>query len=605
MLFSQDKVYAPTLISPLNSAINIGVDAFLLDWSSVAGAVKYEVQVDTNNNFSNPQIIIANLSATIVSELLLYGTYYNWRVRAIGEPGDTSAWSVVTRTFKTKEYPNLTLPKDVITLSNKTITITTKSDTIMVSVTPAPVYKDTITPPDSTVVINLPDTTITISITSDSTIMIITTPPGDTIIISPPVTTKIFKPSNYDAPISITLPDTTISFLPADTVKYKHDISPYFKWEKITGSPNYLAEIDTVPDFNSPFLKSAVAGNVDTIIIDLFLYGQGYFYRAKAYHSGDTSEWSMVNYFTTKQKPVLEKPAQGTASSNVTLVKELEWEAIIGSTAFQYAYSTNSNFIQSTIVNVPPSAFTISNSTNLSTRKGIVKIAADTLPYGDTIYWKARSISQHDTSLWSTHRWLTTIKTVTLTSPANGATNVAVNPTFKWKKIDGSIKYQVQYDTNSLFLAPTSSLVAHPTGTALEVSLPITTQLQSYTNYFWRVRAISSRDTSDWATASFKTQPGVDISEYSLENNISIYPNPTKGNLHINVSVQTATNYALNVSNILGQEIYKKEGNLIPILIGTQNNNIKVDLSNLNNGIYFLTIDIGDEKATRKIILDK
>ena len=74
----------------------------------------------------------------------------------------------------------------------------------------------------------------------------------------------------------------------------------------------------------------------------------------------------------------------------------------------------------------------------------------------------------------------------------------------------------------------------------------------------------------------------------NLNDNISIYPNPAKTELNINVSLNDINE--LSISNLLGQ-----------VLIISQNQN-RIDISDLPNGIYIITISRGQLNQTQKFI---
>ena len=78
------------------------------------------------------------------------------------------------------------------------------------------------------------------------------------------------------------------------------------------------------------------------------------------------------------------------------------------------------------------------------------------------------------------------------------------------------------------------------------------------------------------------------INNFNLNDNISIYPNPAKTELNLNVSQNDINE--LSISNLLGQ-----------VLIKLQNQN-RIDISNLTNGIYILEITQGQNKYTKKFI---
>ena len=87
------------------------------------------------------------------------------------------------------------------------------------------------------------------------------------------------------------------------------------------------------------------------------------------------------------------------------------------------------------------------------------------------------------------------------------------------------------------------------------------------------------------------------VGNYNILNNnhIRVYPNPSKGKILIQ-----------NLSNSITENISIRNslGNLVKV---SENNNslISIDLSNLENGIYFIEINSSIGKRIEKIILAK
>lgn len=75
--------------------------------------------------------------------------------------------------------------------------------------------------------------------------------------------------------------------------------------------------------------------------------------------------------------------------------------------------------------------------------------------------------------------------TPALTLPANGATDVAVSPTFSWAADPAAVNYKIEIATDSAF----ANIVA--TGTPTGATFTPTTPLQASTAYYWRVKANS------------------------------------------------------------------------------------------------------------------
>lgn len=93
---------APTLLLPVNNATGVSLTPFM-DWSDVAGATTYRLQVATNNSFTNivyNNIAITTSQFTLPSGYLIGSTQYYWRVAAINSGGQgpySSSFTFTTR----------------------------------------------------------------------------------------------------------------------------------------------------------------------------------------------------------------------------------------------------------------------------------------------------------------------------------------------------------------------------------------------------------------------------------------------------------------------------------------------------------------------------
>lgn len=93
---------APTLLLPVNNATGVSLTPFM-DWTDVAGATTYRLQVATNNTFTNivyNNIAITTSEFTLPSGYLIGSTQYFWRVAAINSGGQgpySSSFTFTTR----------------------------------------------------------------------------------------------------------------------------------------------------------------------------------------------------------------------------------------------------------------------------------------------------------------------------------------------------------------------------------------------------------------------------------------------------------------------------------------------------------------------------
>lgn len=83
----------PTLVSPANASST--PKRPWLKWSASNGAVKYQLEVDNNADFSSPEFSATTNKLTLQTKALLGSRTYYWRVRAVDAAGNWSEWSNV------------------------------------------------------------------------------------------------------------------------------------------------------------------------------------------------------------------------------------------------------------------------------------------------------------------------------------------------------------------------------------------------------------------------------------------------------------------------------------------------------------------------------
>jgi hypothetical protein len=88
---------APTLVSPANDARFLPGQTITFDWSDVAGAANYTIQIDDSETFSAPLIVNGTLVFSQFTTSTLPTTRMWWRVRANDGSGGPGDWSAARR----------------------------------------------------------------------------------------------------------------------------------------------------------------------------------------------------------------------------------------------------------------------------------------------------------------------------------------------------------------------------------------------------------------------------------------------------------------------------------------------------------------------------
>jgi len=366
-------------------------------------------------------------------------------------------------------------------------------------------------------------------------------------------------------------------------------VSMLFKWNAITGITNYEYQIDSSLSFSSPlFVGASIASNKTEVYSENIAFNTDYHLRMRAMHSTDTSAWSAILNFRTIDTLNLRKP--GIDSTNFSPVLKLEWEWL-GSTHYEYLLDTDSLFT-TTVSKFVDTTHVI--ATSLDT---IIREVTDTLRFGQKYFWKVRGVNSFGNSQWSAEWNFTTVDKVTLVAPADGGVNVSTLPVFEWKTIENIGFYNMELDTSSSFTNP----VYKTFGSGLTTDT-IFTELKPYTTYYWRMRAATSVDSTDWsAPYHFTTASPYGITDNLANANISIYPNPSiTGKVNIQIPAISSQKINLTIVNMVGQEIYSEA-----LQLKAGNNLFTINLQNNENGIYFIRLQSDEYTLTRKIILNR
>ena len=78
------------------------------------------------------------------------------------------------------------------------------------------------------------------------------------------------------------------------------------------------------------------------------------------------------------------------------------------------------------------------------------------------------------------------------------------------------------------------------------------------------------------------------------------YPNPSSGTTSFDVTVDKNSIVNLTITNVAGQKVASYDYGVVQ----TGTNRLTINYSNLNGGVYFCTVTIGDQKFNNKMIVN-
>ncbi len=89
----------------------------------------------------------------------------------------------------------------------------------------------------------------------------------------------------------------------------------------------------------------------------------------------------------------------------------------------------------------------------------------------------------------------------------------------------------------------------------------------------------------------------LNISNYNIQEDVKIFPNPSSGILNVRFKTGERGNNVIIISDILGQKIFEQKFFALP-----ETNETQIDLSTYNAGLYLLTLKTATGSVTVKVI---
>ncbi len=399
--------------------------------------------------------------------------------------------------------------------------------------------------------------------------------------------------SAWSSRFSFTVIDAVTLTSPADS-SVNNMVGFPFQWTALTGITHYQWEVDTVNTFDSPLhVRGTVAGSRTIDTTSQLHFGLNYWLRMRAYHNLDTSNWGTSRFVGIASAFLLKRPLNNFDTLHGVQI-QMRWNTI-GSDLYDVMLGYDSLFSS-------PVTFT---STAANYFNGLNRGESPTLYFDTVYYWTVRARNSYDTSAWMPFRAFQTIDKVKLDSPANATTGELLTPEFKWYSIIGTDTYVLEYDTVASFTNPTQvTLIADSVTYPFIQTISYTPTVSLYVlkNYYWRVKSVTTLEESPWSDVrTFTTKNDLGIANQVLNNNqISLYPNPCKGKLNVDIVSTQSTDVNLRLANILGQDVITEK-----VSLKAGSNTVALHLDDLTNGIYVLKIQTGSQTITRKVVLDK
>ncbi|MFA6467654.1 MAG: ice-binding family protein [Bacteroidota bacterium] len=474
----------PTLVTPLNAAINQPVIATLI-WNDVPAAETYRLQVSTSNTFATT--VYNDSTRTSTSQQvtgLAIGTTYFWRVNAKNLAG-TSAYSTI-RSFTTivaPAAPVLFAPTDAA------INQSVNPSLIWLAVSGASTYRLQVSTVNTFATTTYNDSTLT-STSQQVSGLAVGTQYFWRVNAKNAAGTSVY--SSIRSFTTIVAPSAPVLVAPLNSAT-NQSANPTLIWNSVAGASTYRVQVSTVNTFATTLYNDSTRTSTSQLISGLSV-GTTYFWRVNAKNAAGTSVFSTVWSFNTTAVPLAPTLiAPSDLATNRPTNPSLSWNASIGANTYRLQLSTSNTFA-TTLFN---------DSTITGTSQPITGLVN-----GTTYFWRVNAKNGSGTSPYSIVRSFTVILTVPqppiLSAPLDAAIDQKLNLSLSWLASNGASSYRVQLDTSQVFANPVVN-----DSTVLGLIKPVT-GLKINTTYYWRVNAKNSGGTSAYSTVwRFTTGDGL------------------------------------------------------------------------------------------------
>ncbi|MGA7304631.1 MAG: T9SS type A sorting domain-containing protein [Rhodothermales bacterium] len=527
-------------------------------WGAVAEADTYRLQVSTASNFSSTvidQSAIATNSYTPGAPLAI-GTLYYWRVRATNAGGSSTYSTVWSFTTEVSKQVILLSPSDGATgidlspnlMWNAVIGATSYSVQVSKSANmSSPIVDES----------SVAATSLSIGPLDPSTIYHWRVRADNA---AADLWSSVWSfVTGTGAPGQVTL------ISPADNAT-SVATGPTFKWHKVASASSYRFDLSTDSGFGSFVVsQSPIADTTYTPSVALD-NGQEYFWRVRGSNGTGDGDFSATFSFETAVSapgtPTLNSPANGALAVSIT--PTFTWNAVTqglaktadgqtGADTYDIDVATDGNF-----------------NSKVVSETGLTGTSYDqaALANGVQYFWRVRGVNTAGPGPWSATFNFTTIaggaEQVTLSSPANGATEVDLSPTLVWNAVSGAATYQVELSKQSNFTSLALNLNSVG-GTQTQV-----TGLDGSTLYYWRVRANNSGSENWSETWSFTTGSG------------------TPDQVTLLSPIDGSTNTPVNVT-LSWNQAQKAEAYQVQVATDTKFENLLIDLTGVSGTSMMLS----------------
>lgn len=351
----------------------------------------------------------------------------------------------------------------------------------------------------------------------------------------------------------------------------------------------------------------------------MYMFSAGQKVRSQALFATGGSRVSLLSSLGCQAPtggPTCNVPSGLSSSSIGTTTATVSWSAATGATSYSLQYKLSSASIFTTVTTANTSAALSGLSASSIYNFQVASICASgTSAYSTASSFTTGAVASTCINSYEPNESRTAAATIPLLTNIQAAISTSTDRDyFKFSNTTASRNVKVtltnlpnDYD---LKLYRGSSLVGSSElgGTSSESIIYNNTRaIATYTAYVYGYGGVFSNSSCYTLRAEIGAGTFVRLSgeteedeNVSLEEGLSIYPNPSNGSLNIRLQPERDLPQTISVYNQMGQLVESYEVNFSknqPI--------VEIRMNDLSDGIYFIQVYDGDAIQTRKVLLRK
>jgi len=290
-----------------------------------------------------------------------------------------------------------------------------------------------------------------------------------------------------------------------------------------------------------------------------------------------------------KAQTILELPKNDSA--DLPTMVGLSWIHQANIVSYSLEVDTSNTFSSPLLI----TQMSYTNATTIPIGSSLSDTVSD-LNYGEDYYWRLKmyDVNMIDSSYSEIFRFQTFEKTA-LIGPVDGATNVSLYGDMFFKSRKGAVVYRYQVSTTNVFTSPIYDNYiggGYVFQENVNFSVHLSSLLQNNTDYYWHVKELNGKDSSDWSETWKFTTETTSSKQIIESGGIKIYPNPATS--YFNYEASDLVQF-FSLSDLNGKILYTE---MITSSKG------KIDLSSCSPGVYFLSLNmLSGESKTLKLII--